>query len=39
MDEIVKPDCEIIDYLTQYSGITPDMMSDVKMRLEDVQVN
>ena len=29
MDELVKPDEPIEDYLTQYSGITEEMLRDV----------
>jgi len=37
MDELVKPDKPIIDYLTQYSGITPDMLRPVNTSLADIQ--
>lgn len=36
-NELVKPEREITDYLTRYSGITPDMMKDVTTTIEDVQ--
>ena len=37
MDELVKPDKPIIDYLTQYSGITPAKLKDVTTTLKDIQ--
>lgn len=33
LDELIKPPDPVIDYLTQYSGITPDMLKDVTMTL------
>lgn len=36
-EQLVKPDNRIVDYLTQYSGITPRMMMNVTKRLQDVQ--
>lgn len=36
-DRLVKPDVEIIDYLTQYSGITQEKLADVTTTLADVQ--
>ncbi|KAG9238267.1 hypothetical protein BJ875DRAFT_368238 [Amylocarpus encephaloides] len=37
MDELVKPAKPIINYLTQYSGITEKMLADVTTTLEDIQ--
>jgi len=36
-ESFVKPDNPIVNYLTQYSGITPKMLQDVKTKLSDVQ--
>ena len=37
MDELVRPDAPITDYVTRYSGITAAMMADVTTSLADVQ--
>ena len=37
MDELVRPEAPITDYVTRYSGITPAMMADVTTSLADVQ--
>lgn len=37
IDEFIKPDDEIIDYLTQWSGITPEKLEGVETTLEDIQ--
>ncbi|KAB2572533.1 putative exonuclease protein [Lasiodiplodia theobromae] len=37
MDELVKPERPITDYLTPYSGITEDMLKDVTTTLADIQ--
>ncbi|OWR51747.1 putative RNA exonuclease NEF-sp like protein [Danaus plexippus plexippus] len=36
-ESFVKPYNQIMDYLTQYSGITEELLRDVTKRLEDVQ--
>eukprot|EP01133_Synstelium_polycarpum_P012504 gene12504-14677_t len=38
LDEFVKPENEITDYLTQYSGISVATLQDVKTTLADIQV-
>ncbi|KAK0278064.1 hypothetical protein LTR35_009386 [Friedmanniomyces endolithicus] len=37
LDELVKPENTITDYLTPYSGITPAMLQDVTTSLSDIQ--
>jgi len=37
-DTYVKPKAEITNYLTEYSGITPDILKNVHTRLGDVQM-
>ena len=37
-DILVAPRRKVVDYLTQYSGITAKALTDVKTRIEDVQV-
>lgn len=36
-DSLVKPDVPIKEYLTKYSGVTKEMLTDVTTRLQDVQ--
>lgn len=36
-ESLVRPDNKIVDYLTQFSGITPEMMRNVSKTLKDVQ--
>jgi len=37
MDEFVMPDKPIIDYLTPYSGITPEKLRNIRTTLRDIQ--
>lgn len=37
MDELVKPPRPVINYLTRYSGITPEALAPVKTTLADIQ--
>ncbi|KAK4691733.1 RNA exonuclease, partial [Lecanoromycetidae sp. Uapishka_2] len=37
MDELVMPDKPIADYLTLYSGITPEKLRNIRTTLQDIQ--
>lgn len=37
-DEVVKPRRKVLDYLTEYSGITPKVLQDVDTRIEHIQL-
>lgn len=38
LDELVKPRRKVLDYLTEYSGISAIMLEDIDTRIEDIQV-
>ncbi|CAN9510580.1 unnamed protein product [Ophioblennius macclurei] len=37
LDELVKPQNDVVNYLTQFSGVTADMLRPVRTTLRDVQ--
>mmetsp|Transcript_9032 Transcript_9032/g.19565 ORF Transcript_9032/g.19565 Transcript_9032/m.19565 type:complete len:808 (-) Transcript_9032:62-2485(-) len=39
LDEIVKPRRKVLNYLTEYSGITPHMLQNVDTRIEHIQLH
>jgi len=38
LDELVKPCRKVLDHLTQYSGISASMLTNVETRIEDIQL-
>ena len=38
LDELVKPCRKVLDYITEYSGISAVMLEDIDTRIEDIQV-
>ncbi|XP_074538633.1 RNA exonuclease 5 [Halichoeres trimaculatus] len=38
VDELVKPENRILNYLTKFSGITPAMLRPIKTTLKDIQI-
>ena len=38
LDELVKPCRNVLDYITEYSGISAIMLEDIDTRIEDIQV-
>jgi len=38
LDELVRPRRSVVDYLTEFSGVTRDALQNVKNRIEDIQL-